>query len=127
MNHTIAAIASGVGSLLLFSACGGASESSTPTVVDDAAVTVRALEGIQWDSRSYTATAGTVRIVLENESSLPHNLVVVDEQNTQLPPTLDAPSRNDTDEGSFSLQAGTYTVLCRIPGHANMNAQLDVD
>ena len=127
MNHTVAVVASGIGSLLLLSACGGASESSSLTVVDDAAVTVRALEGIQWDSRSYAAPAGTVRIVLENESSLPHNLVVVDEQNTQLPPVLDAPSRNDTDEDSFSLQAGTYTLLCRIPGHANMNARLDVE
>ncbi len=114
-----------VGAVAL-AACGGSSdEGSTGTTVP-ADVTVIAVDGIAWDAEDYTATAGDVAIAVINQSSLPHNLHIVDPSGTQLPTVWDIPSRNDSVTDTVTLDAGAYTLICTIPGHANMKATLTV-
>jgi uncharacterized cupredoxin-like copper-binding protein len=38
----------------------------------------------------------------------------------------DIPSRNDAVTDTVTLSAGTYTLICTIPGHANMKSTLTV-
>ena len=91
------------------------------------AVTVTAIEGIAWDEKDYTATAGDVVITAVNESSLPHNLYIVDPSGARLPDVLDIPSRGDSADETVTLVAGTYTLICTIPGHNNMKSTLTVN
>lgn len=110
---------------LALAACGGGSSSDT-TIPTDTDVVVTAVEGIKWDAAAYTATAGEVSFAAKNNSSLPHNLHVLDAGNTDLGMKLDIPMRGDIATGTLTLQAGTYTLICTIPGHANMKATLTV-
>ena len=118
-----------ISSIVTVSACGGgdADDAAATSPSDESGVVVRALEGIRWENDAYSAPAGEVRIVLENTSSIPHNLAIVDAASTQLPTTLETPSRSDTDEATVSLQPGVYSLICIIPGHSNMNSTLTVD
>ncbi len=113
------------GSLLV--ACGSSSDSKS-TLPADADVTVKAEDGLKWDAENFTATAtdGKVLIAAENDSSLAHNLYVVAADGTQAPQFIDLPSKGSSDAKDFSLTAGTYTILCKIPGHSNMKATLVV-
>ena len=111
---------------VVLAACGGGS-SSDSTVPADTDVVVTAIEGIKWDAADYTATAGEVSFAVKNSSSLPHNLHVLDASNADLGMKLDIPTRGDIATGSLTLQAGTYTLICTIPGHANMKATLTVN
>jgi plastocyanin len=115
-------LASGLG----LAACGGGSSSSDATVPADADLVVTAVDGLKWDQSSYTATAGDVLVAATNDSGQPHNLHISDDSNTQLPTVLDLPSRGTVATGTFTLAAGTYTIFCSIPGHANMRATLEV-
>ncbi len=110
----------------LLASCGGGSDGGTTGTTVPADVTVIAVEGIAWDAKDYTATAGEITIAAVNESSLPHNLHIVDPSGTQLPQVWDIPSRNDAVTDTVTLSAGTYTLICTIPGHANMKSTLTV-
>ena len=114
--------------LVTITACGGNENetNATSTPADGVGVVIRAMEGIRWENDAYSAEAGEVRIVLENTSSIPHNLALIDSDNTELPNTLETPSRSDTDEATLSLEPGVYALICKIPGHSNMNATLTV-
>lgn len=111
----------------LLAACGGDSGSSS-TLPANADVTVKAEDGLKWDSTSFTATAtdGKVLIAAENDSSLAHNLYVVAEDGTQAPQFIDLPKHGSTGTKEFTLAPGTYTMLCKVPGHSSMKAKLVV-
>lgn len=109
----------------LLVACGGGDSSSDATVPADADLVVRALDGIRWDAESYTAPAGEITVVFENASSLPHNLHFIDADGVQLPTVLDLPRRGEI-AVDMTIEAGTYTLICTIPGHGNMTATLTV-
>jgi plastocyanin len=113
-----------VGALAL-AACGGGDSSSPGTTVA-ADLTVRAVDGILWDSPEYTATAGEITISVVNASTLPHNLHIVDPSGVQLPQIWDIPAKGDVANDTVTLAAGTYTLICTIPGHANMKSTLVV-
>jgi plastocyanin len=114
-----------VGALAL-AACGGGGDSSSSGTTLPADLTVRAIDGIAWDAAEYTATAGEVTISVTNASSLPHNLHIVDPSGVQLPEIWDIPAKGDVANDTVTLAAGTYTLICTIPGHANMKATLVV-
>ena len=107
-------------------ACGGDGGSTEATIPADAGLVVNAVEGLQWDLSEYTATAGDVVVVVENTSGQPHNLHFVAADNSQLPQVLDIPQRGSIAVDTVALAAGTYTLICTIPGHANMKATLTV-
>ena len=92
------------------------------------ATLIKALDGIAWDAKTYTASAagGKVTIAVENESSSPHNLHVLDAANVDVGFALDVDGRGDVRSNSVTLAPGTYKVICSIPGHGNMKATLTV-
>lgn len=115
-----------VAAALTIAACGGSSGSSDATIPADADVVVLAVDGIRWDQSEYTASAGEVTIAAQNVSSLPHDLHVVTPGGRQLPASIDLPNRGEVRTETFSLEPGSYTLICTIPGHANMTARLAV-
>lgn len=112
--------------LVGLTACGGGSSSSGNTAPADADVVVRAVDGIAWNSQQYTAAAGEVTIYGVNDSAVAHNLYVLDESETPVGDFIDLPRRGDEGTRVFTLEAGTYRIVCKIPGHANMNSALTV-
>jgi plastocyanin len=116
-----------VAGALGLAACGGGdSGSSDATVPSDADLTITGVEGLMWDAPSYTATAGEITIAVVNDSSQPHNLHIVDSGGVQLPDIWNIPSKGSIDTRTVTLAAGTYTLICTIPGHVNMKAELTV-
>jgi plastocyanin len=89
---------------------------------------VKAVEGIAWDAKSYTATAvgGKVNIAIEDDSSLPHNLHLLDSNNVDVGLALSVQERGDVKSDDYPLAPGTYQVICTIAGHGNMKATLTV-
>jgi plastocyanin len=124
-----------LGSLLLVSAlsvtaCGGdddkGSESPASSAAASADLVVTGVDGIRWDKESYTATAGDVSIMLRNASTLPHTLKIVAADNSAVGEELEATGNGDEQTGTFTLAAGTYTIICTVPGHGAMKATLTV-
>ena len=109
----------------LLAACGGDSPSAT-TASADADVTVHALAQLTFDETAYTATAGDVVIDYVNDSRIVHNLHVLDGDGNDMASPLEVTSQGQVDEGTYTLAAGTYTLVCKIAGHSNMTATLTV-
>ena len=104
------------------------SASNTSATIPADATVVTAIDGIAWDAKSYVATAvdGKVTIVAKNDSTLPHNLHLVDADSVDIGLSLDVNKRGDVDTASVRLAPGTYQVICTIAGHGNMKATLTV-
>jgi plastocyanin len=108
--------------------CGGSDAGGSGATVPSGATLVKAIEGIAWDAKTYTATAvnGKVELAVKNESSLPHNLHLLDKDNVDVGISLDVTGRNDLQSTSVALAPGSYTVICTIAGHGNMKSTLTV-
>jgi plastocyanin len=106
---------------------GGDGGGGNDTVPANATV-IKAIEGISWDAKTYTATSvgGKVTISLKDESSLPHNLHLVGSDDVDIGVSLDVQGRGDTHTEQVTLAPGTYQVICTIAGHGNMKATLTV-
>ena len=102
---------------------GGGGSSSTNTVPADALV-VKA-EDIKFDKKEYTAPAGEVTVALESEGAQVHSLVIYDKDNTVVGEELKV-NPGQTKVETYDLPAGTYSMICDIPGHkeAGMTATL---
>jgi plastocyanin len=113
-------------------ACGGSSDgdsgSGAAATVPSGALVVTAVEGIAWDSKTYAATAvdGKVQIAAKNDSSLPHNLHIIDSDSVDVGLSLGMSNKGDVETGSVALAPGTYQVICTIAGHGNMKSTLTV-
>jgi len=109
------------------SSASGSGSSSGATVPANTLV-IKAVEGIAWDAKSYVATAvdGKVSIAIENDSSLPHNLHLLDSENVDVGLSLEVAKRGEIKNDDFPLAPGTYQVICTIAGHGNMKATLTV-
>jgi plastocyanin len=114
--------------LLGLSACGGSSSSSDNTAPADADVVVRAIEGIAWNQKEFTASAadGPVVIYGVNDSSIAHNLYVLDASDAVIGDFIDLPKRGADGSRQLDLAAGEYRIVCKIPGHNNMSSTLIV-
>ncbi|MGD9997190.1 MAG: hypothetical protein AB7L17_06530 [Ilumatobacteraceae bacterium] len=125
LRHVAPALLAGA---LVLSACGGGDDDSgaDATTPSDADVVVKAVDPLSWDKEDYTATAGEVTIAVENNSSQPHDLRVIDPSGTQLALDLNIPSKGDVESGTLTLTPGAYTLICTIPGHSNMKSTLTV-
>ncbi len=114
-------------------ACGGddddaadstASGGTTPSEAD---LVVEAVPTIQWAKSAYTAPAGEIVVELkQSDPSSKHTLAIVDSEGQQLPKVLEVVSPGDTASETVTLDAGTYELICTIPGHTNMKATLTV-
>ena len=92
------------------------------------ATVIRAIDGIAWDAKTYTATAvdGKVTISLKDDSSLPHNLHLVGADDVDVGVSLDVQGKGDSHTEQITLAPGEYRVICTIAGHGNMKATLTV-
>ena len=113
---------------LALAACGSSSGGGSDTIPANATV-IRAIEGISWDAKSYTATSvsGKVTLTLKDQSTVPHNLHLLDSDNVDMGVALDVSGNGDVHTATVSLAPGTYQVICTIAGHGNMKATLTVN
>lgn len=97
---------------------GGAAGGCNPI---SSSVTVSAQDALKLDAATYDAKAGCIEFTYKNQGSLAHTLLVKDQPGFKL-------AIGDTDTGTITLDAGTYTVYCDIAGHekAGMKAELTV-
>ena len=69
---------------------------------------------------------GKVQIAAKNDSSLPHNLHIIDSDSVDVGLSLSMNKKGDVKTGSVALAPGTYQVICTIAGHGNMKSTLTV-
>jgi plastocyanin len=108
------------------SACGGGSSAPTETIPSDAGLIVRNVKSIRFDKSEYSAAAGDVKVVTVNEDTVRHTLLVVKDGVTIPNFKLVVPQEGAIDVGVINLAAGSYTLICDVPGHQNMKANLTV-
>jgi plastocyanin len=114
---------------LAVASCGGGGDGGSSDTVPANAVVIKAIEGIAWDSKTYTAqsTGGQVTLSLKDQSNLPHNLHLLDKDNVDMGVALDVTGNGDVHTETVTLAPGTYQVICTIAGHGNMKATLTVN
>jgi len=116
------ALCSGLG----LSACGGSTASGNANTVPATPDLTVVAKDIAFDQASYTvAKAGTVSIAYKNTGNLTHTLVFKTLDGTKVGNRL-LVSPGKTVGESIKLDAGSYQVLCDVPGHAAMKAILKV-
>ncbi len=110
-------------------ACGGGATTGG-TVPADVDVVVKAIDGVAWDQKSYEATVGGklggVAIYVENDSSIAHNMYVLDANDNVQGTYVDLTTKGSSATAVLPLAPGTYHIVCKVPGHNNMNATLTV-
>jgi uncharacterized cupredoxin-like copper-binding protein len=80
---------------------------------------------LRFTTESLQANAGEVQIVMENPSSIPHNIAIkgngVDEKGEIV-------GKGEQSEVSATVEPGTYEFYCSVPGHeaAGMKGELTV-
>jgi len=111
---------------IVLSACGGGTTEpvAVPVGTD---LEVHAKPGIRWEFTSYTAPAGEIEIALVNDDSMRHTLVIIDGETIISGFELEVNRNGDVDSGTITLEPGTYTIFCTVPGHQNMKAELIVE
>jgi plastocyanin len=79
---------------------------------------------LAYTSAPTTAPAGEVTIAIDNQGGLPHNVTIEGVEGDE--PIVEA--TNGTDVNTVTLEPGSYTYYCSIPGHraGGMEGQLTV-
>jgi len=106
-------------------ACSG-STATPETLPATVGLEVHAVSGLKFDKSAYEATAGDIEVGYVNEDSIRHTLVVVQGDTKVGTFELQVNKRGDSDVGSINLPAGEYVLLCTVPGHQSMKADLTV-
>ena len=108
------------------SACGGGSSAPAETIPSDAGLIVKNVKSIRFDKSEYSAIAGNVKVVTVNEDTVRHTLLIV-QDGVKVPNfKLVVAEEGAIDVGEINLAAGSYTLICDVPGHQNMKATLTV-
>ena len=111
----------------LLSSCSGGTSAPAETLPAGAMV-VKAVPSLRFDMDQYgPVKAGEVLIGYSNEDSVRHTLILA-KDNKKVPNfklVIGAPG--SVDSGTVNLDAGTYQVICDVPGHGNMKAELIVE
>lgn len=109
---------------LLLAACGGADGGDHQVrAAEDGVLRVVGQDDLRWDVEQLTAPAGEVTFELECEDAVNHNIVIdeLDQEVAECAP-------GETATGSITLDPGTYTYVCTIPGHeSTMRGELVVE
>ena len=106
-------------------ACSG-STATPETLPATVGLEVHAVSGLKFDKSAYEATAGDIEVGYVNEDSIRHTFVVVQGDTKVGTFELQVNKRGDSDVGSINLPAGEYVLLCTVPGHQSMKADLTV-
>lgn len=111
----------------LLASCGGGSTAPAETLPAGAMV-VKAVQSLKFDAAEYgPVKAGEVLIGYSNEDSVRHTLILA-KDDTKVPNfKLVIANKGSVDSGTVNLEAGTYTLICDVPGHSNMRAKLIVE
>lgn len=82
---------------------------------------------LAFDRTELSAPPGEVTIVLTNDSAIPHN-VAIEDASGALVVEGEIFAGGGTRETTATLEAGTYTFFCSVPGHreAGMEGTLTV-
>ena len=112
---------------LLLTSCSSGTSAPTETVPAGAFV-VTAVSGLRFDAESYgPITAGPIVFGYKNEDLIRHTLILA-KGDTKVPNfKLEVDQKGSVDSGAITLDAGTYTLICDVPGHSNMKATLTVE
>ena len=80
---------------------------------------------LEFEEDSLTAPAGEITLVMENPSSVEHNIAVKGDDVDEKGPVV---GEDETSEVTATLEAGEYTFYCSVPGHeaAGMTGTLTV-
>jgi hypothetical protein len=116
-------------SVALLAACGGGGGTSAPAeTLPAGALVVTAVSGLRFDAETYgPVTAGSIVFGYKNDDSIRHTLILA-KDDTKVPNfKLVVAKKGDVDSGPVTLDAGTYTIICDVPGHGNMRASLTVE
>ena len=110
---------------LALSACGGGESGSALPADPD--LSVQALD-IKFDKPAYTAPAGDVEVAYVSKGQQVHSMVLLEANGDRIPDFRLQVSPGKSVGGSVDLAAGTYTMICDIPGHeaAGMVSELVV-
>lgn len=76
-------------------------------------------QDIAFDKTALDAVAGKVEFDLRNGGQIPHTLVIEDVEGFK----LDVATAGATDSGSVTVEAGSYTFYCDVPGHREAGMQ----
>ena len=112
--------------LSALSACGGGSSAPAETIPSDAGLVVKNVKSIRFDASEYSATAGDIKVAFVNEDTVRHTLLIA-QDGVKVPNfKLVVAEKGALDVGNINLAAGSYTLICDVPGHQNMKATLTV-
>ena len=111
---------------LVLPACSSSSSAPAETLPVDIGLEVHAVSGLKFDKTTYEAVADDITVGYINEDSIRHTLVVVQGDTKVSGFELKVNKNGDIDSGSVTLAAGNYVLLCTVPGHQNMKADLTV-
>ena len=111
---------------LVVTACGGGG--GQPSGGQQGAATASPTVNVsekEWviDLASKTTKAGKVKFVIKNDGTIEHNFVI-----KELKLEVSGIQPGQSKEQTVDLKAGTYTIVCDIPGHeeAGMKSTLTV-
>ena len=107
-------------------ACSSSSSAPAETLPATIGLEVHAVSGLKFDKTSYEVVAGDITVGYINEDSIRHTLVVVQGDTKVSGFELKVNKKGDIDTGTVTLAAGSYILLCTVPGHQNMKADLTV-
>jgi len=115
-------------SVALLAACGGGGTSAPGETLPVGATVIKAVQSLRFDAKTYgPVPAGDVVLGYKNEDSVRHTLILA-KGDTKVPNfKLVIAQNGSVDSGNVTLDAGTYTLLCDVPGHSNMRATLTVE
>ena len=112
--------------IFALSACGGGTSAPAQTIPSDAGLIVKNVKSIRFDKSEYSAAAGNVKVVTVNEDTVRHTLLII-KDGVKVPNfKLVVAEEGAIDVGEINLAAGSYTLICDVPGHQNMKATLTV-
>ncbi len=111
----------------LLASCGGGSSAPAETLPAGALV-IKAVPSLRFDAAEYgPVKAGEVLIGYSNSDSVRHTLILAKDKTKVANFKLVVAQKGSSDSASVTLTAGTYTILCDVPGHSNMKATLTVE
>ena len=89
---------------------------------------VKAVPTLRFDAEQYgPVPAGDITFGYVNEDTVRHTLIVAKDDQKVPNFKLVINKKGDVDSGPVTLEAGTYTLICDVPGHNNMRATLIVE
>ena len=89
---------------------------------------VKAVPSLRFDAAEYgPVKAGEVLIGYSNEDTVRHTLILAKDDQKVANFRLVIAQKGSVDSGTVTLDKGTYTLICDVPGHSNMRAKLIVE